>query len=74
MSNRAVVWTLAILGLVLIVIPLLGMLGMSACCGGMMGMGGNMMGMGAVGLLWGVLAAGIVIALIVIAIRGVSRT
>jgi hypothetical protein len=49
MSNRAVVWTLAILAVVLVLIPLLSMLGMMACCGGMMGgmMGsGGMMGTG----------------------------
>jgi hypothetical protein len=43
MSSRAVIWTLAVLAVVFVVVPLLGMLGMAACCGGMMGSGGNMM-------------------------------
>lgn len=37
MTSRAVVWTLAILAVVLVVIPLLSILGMMACCGGMTG-------------------------------------
>jgi hypothetical protein len=77
MSNRAVVWALAILAIVLVVIPLLGMLARAACCGGM-GMGGmmsagNVMGMHAVGLIWLLLAAAVVVALIVVLVRGVSR-
>lgn len=75
MPSRAVIWTLAVLAVVLVVVPLLGMLGMTACCGGMMGMGGNMMGgMSAVGIVWMLLAAAVVIALVVVLIRGVSRT
>ena len=39
--SRTVVWTLAILAIVLVVVPLLVMLAMMACCGGgMMSMGG----------------------------------
>lgn len=80
MPSRTVVWTLAALAVVLVVAPLLGMLGMSACCGGMSGMGmgmgmGNMMGgMSVVGLVWMLLAAGVVIALVVVLVRSVSRT
>ncbi len=74
MSSRGVVWTLAILAVVLVVVPLLGMAGMMTCCAGMMNMGGNMMGMSAVGIIWMLLAAAAVIALIVIAVRGATRT
>jgi len=78
MATRTVVWTLAILAIVLVVIPLLGMFGMMVCCGGgMMGMGGNMMGgtmmgMSIVGLIWMLLAAAVVIALVVIAARSAT--
>jgi hypothetical protein len=79
MPTRTVIWILALLPIVLVVVPLLGVLGMTACCGGrMMGMGGmmggNMMGMGAAGLIWMLLAAAVVIALVVVLIRSVSRT
>jgi hypothetical protein len=75
MSNRALVWTLAILAVVVVVVPLLSMLGMMACCGSsMMNMGSNMMGMSGFGIVWMLLAAGIVIALIALAVRGVTRT
>lgn len=40
MPSRAVVWTLAILAVILIVVPLLSMAGMMTCRVGMMG--GNM--------------------------------
>ena len=56
MPSRTVVWTLAILAIVLVVVPLLGM--MACCGGGMMGMGGmmrgggNTLGMTAVGIVW----------------------
>jgi hypothetical protein len=72
MPSRAVVWTLAILAIVLVVVPLVGMLAMGTCCGGM-GMGGGMMGMHAVGVLWTLLGAAVVVALIVVLVRGVSR-
>ena len=72
MSNRAVVWTLAVLVTVLVVVPLLSMAGMMTCCRGMMGW--NMMGMSAVGILWILLGAAVVIALIVVAVRGATRT
>jgi hypothetical protein len=73
MPSRAVVWTLAILAIVLVVVlPLVGMLAMGTCCGGM-GMGGGMMGMHAVGVLWMLLGAAVVVALIVVLVRGVSR-
>ena len=79
MPSRTVMWTLAILAIVLVVVPLLGMLGMMACCGGgMMGMGGmtrgggSLMGMTA-GIVWMLAAAGVVVALIVVLVRGVTR-
>ena len=79
MPNRNLVWTLAILAIVLLVLPLLGMVGIMArggtCCAGMMGMSGNMMlGMSAFGLIWTLAAAGVVIALIVLLVRGLTRT
>ena len=64
---------------VVVLLPLLGMIGMMAtgrCCDGMMGgasMGG-MMGMGAMAFVWMLLAAGIIIALLVVFVRGVTRT
>ena len=69
---------LAILAVILVVLPLVGMFGMMAtgasCCGGMMGMSGNMMtGMSALGLVWMLAAAAIVIALIVLLVRGLTR-
>ena len=72
MSSRAIGWTLAILAAVFVVAPLLSMAAMMTCCGGMMD--GNMMGMSAVGILWMLLSAAVIIALIVIAFRGVTRT
>ena len=79
MPSRTVVWTLAILAIVLVVVPLLGMLGITACCGsGMMDMGGmmrssgNMMGMTAAGNLWMLTAAAVVVALIVVLVHGVT--
>ena len=71
MSSLAVVWALAVLAAVLVVVPLLSMAGMMTCCGGMMGR--NMMGMSGVGILWMLLGAAVVIALIVLAVRGVTR-
>ena len=71
MSSRAVIWTLAILAIVLVVVPLLSMGGMMTCCrGGMMGMGGGMMGMSGLGLVWMLAAAAVVIALVVMLVRG----
>jgi uncharacterized membrane protein len=68
-------WTLAILAVVLVVVPLLSMIGMMACSGGgMMNMGGNLRGMSAVGFILMLLAAAVVIALIVLLVRAVSRT
>ena len=71
---------LAILAIVLVVVPVLGMLGMMACCGGgMMGMGGmmrnggNMMGMTAVGIVWMLAVALVVVALMVVLVRGITR-
>jgi hypothetical protein len=72
MSSRALVWTLAILAAVLVIVPLLSMAGMMTCCGAMMG--GNMMGMSAVGILWMLLGAAVVVGLIVVAVRGATRT
>jgi hypothetical protein len=71
MPIPAVVWILGILAIVLVAVPLLGTLGMMGM-GGMMG-GGNMMGTSAVGIIWTLLTAAVVIALIVILVRGVSR-
>ena len=78
MSNRNLVWTLAILAVILVVLPLLSMTGMMAggafCCGGMMGMGRNMMaGMSALGLIWLLAAVAVIIALVVLLVRGVTR-
>lgn len=45
------------------------------CCGGMMGMSGNMMmGMSALGLIWMLAGAAVVIALIVVLFRATTRT
>lgn len=71
MPNRALVWTLALLAVVLVVVPLLGAVGMVS--GGWMG-GHMMMGMGAAGLVWALLALVVVIALIVLLISETSRT
>jgi hypothetical protein len=75
MPNRNLVWTLGILAVVLVVLPLVGMAGMmamgSSCCAGMMGVSGNMMrGMSALGLIWMLAAAGVVIGLIALLVRG----
>jgi hypothetical protein len=72
MASRTLVWILAILAVVLVVVPLLSMAGMMTCCGGMMG--GNLMGMSAFGILWMLLSAAAVIALIVIGVRAATRT
>ena len=74
MPSRAVVWTLAIVAVVLVVVPLLGMLGMMTCCGGAMtGHAGAMMGMGLFGIVWGVLAAAVIIAVIVVLVRAAKK-
>jgi hypothetical protein len=74
MPSRAVVWTLAVLAVVLVVVPLLIMAGMMTCCDGVMNMGGNMIGMAGAWLSWTLLAAAAVIAVIAIAVRGAART
>jgi uncharacterized membrane protein len=77
MRNRNLRWILGILAAVVVVAPLLAMSGMmgTRCCGGMMGMSGNMMlGMSALGLIWMLAGAGVLIALIVLLVRGVTRT
>jgi uncharacterized membrane protein len=79
MTNRNLVWILAILATVLVVVPVIGMVGMMGagrgCCAGMMGMSGNMMmGMSALGLIWMLAGAAVVIALIVVLIRATTRT
>ena len=78
-GSRMVVWLVVIVA-VLVLIPLVGMIGMMAM-GGMMGgttmsgqMGGGMMGMHGWGLLWMVLVAVVVIALIILVVRGISKT
>jgi hypothetical protein len=74
MTARPVVWVLTILAVLFVVVPLLAMLSMAACCGGgMMGMGGGMMGMPVLGFVGMLLAIAVVIGLIVIAVRSVSR-
>jgi hypothetical protein len=67
-SNRTVAWTLGILVVVLVVIPLLGMIAM-------MGMGtlmGGMMGHPA-GIGWMLLAVVVVIALVIVLLRGATK-
>ena len=77
-ATRHLVWTLAILAVVLVVLPLVRMVGMiatgSSCCGGMMEMSGSMVGMSALGLIWMLAAAAVIIALIVLLVQGVMRT
>ena len=66
MSSTTIVLTLAILAIVLVIVPLLSMTGMMTCCGaGMMRMGGGMFGMSALGIIWLLGAAAVVIALVV---------
>jgi hypothetical protein len=68
-SNRTVAWTLGILAVVLVVIPLLGMIAM-------MGMGtlmGGMLGMHTAGVVWMVLALVVVIALVIVLLRGATK-
>ena len=72
MPNRVLVWTLAVLAVVLVVVPLLGAVGMMSV--GWMGGGHMMMGMSAAGFVWTLLAAIVVIALIVLLISETSRT
>src|SRR5260370_10652694 len=80
-SGRTVAWTLGILAIVLVVIPLLAMIGMMGI-GGMMRMGGTMMeggtggmlGMHAAGLLWMVLAVVVVVALVVVLLSETNKT
>ena len=75
MSDRIVLWTLAVFGLVLILVPILGMLGMidagRVMDGGMMG--GGMMGMGIFGALWLLLAIVVIVALVVWLVRPPSK-
>lgn len=68
-SNRAVAWALGILAVVLVVIPLLGMIAM-------MGMGtlmGGMTGMHTAGVVWVLLAVVVVIALVIVLLRGATK-
>lgn len=63
----------------LVVVPFVGMLGMmgmsgTMSMGGMMRGGGNMIGMTAVEIVWMLAAALVVGALIVVLVRGVTRT
>ena len=74
MPNRTLVWTLVTVTVLLVVVPLLSMVGMMMWGGGgMIHMGGTMMNMSAIGILWMFVAAAAVIALVVIALRSVSR-
>ena len=78
-TRQTLTVVLVLLAFVVVLLPLLGMLGMMAsgrCCDGMMGgasMGG-MMGIGAMAFVWMLLTAGIIIALLVVIVRGVTRT
>lgn len=78
MTRQTWIGVLVAVTIVLVLLPLLGMLGMmgmGACCSGLMGgMPGGMMSMWGLGLFWMVLAAIVVIALLVVIMRGVSRT
>jgi hypothetical protein len=79
MPNRNLVSILAVLAVVLVVLPLLGMIGMMAtgtsCCAGMMRMSGSVIiGMSAMGLIWMLAAAAVVIALVVLLVRAVAGT
>ena len=74
MPNRTLVWTLAIVAVLLVVVPLLGVVGMMTLGRGMMNMGGTMMSMHAIGTMWLLLAAAAVIALVVISVRSGSGT
>lgn len=81
-GSRVIVW-LAVILAILVLIPLIGMIGMMAM-GGMMGgsmmdgqMGGDMagmMGMHDWGVIWMVLFAIVLIALIVFVVRSNNRT
>ena len=77
MSNRFLVWMLAVLAVALILVPLLGMLGMIgagwATGGGMMMNGGPMHGMGIVGTVWTLLAIIVVAALVVLVVQQATR-
>ena len=77
-GSRLMTWVIVILA-ILVLLPLLGMIGMMAMGGTMMGgqMGGSgmggMMSMSGWGLLWMVLLAAALIALIVLVVRAISR-
>lgn len=77
MSTRTIVWTLAILAIVLVVIPLLlCTLGMTACSSGMSMAGmmsGTMTAVSVIGAATMLRAAVVVVALAVFAVRGVNR-
>lgn len=49
---------------------------MGMCCGGMMGdmSTGGMMGRGGLGLLWMIVGIAVIVALIVLIVRGITRT
>ena len=80
MTRQTITTVLVVLATVVVLLPVLGTIGMGICCGGMVGgrpMGGmtdGMMGMGGLGFVWTLLATAIVIALIVVLVRGVTRT
>ena len=63
---------LAILAILFVAIPTLGILNMACCGPAMMSMGG-MMEMSVVGFVWMVLALAVTIGLIVIAVRNARR-
>jgi hypothetical protein len=67
MPNRALVWTLAALVVVLFFVPLVGTLGM----GGMMG--GGMAGMHVGGVLWLILTIVVIAALVALIVRGTTK-
>jgi hypothetical protein len=75
MNSRIVVWVLATLSVLLVVVPLLGMLGMLGIGGTILpsSMAGGISGT-VLAVLWMLLMAVVIGALIVIAARGARRT
>jgi hypothetical protein len=74
MPNRTLVWTIAIVAVLLVVVPLLSMAGMMTWSGSsIMNMRGTTMGMSVFGIAGMLLAAAAVIALVVIAVRSVTH-
>jgi hypothetical protein len=78
MTRQTWIGVLVAVTILLVLLPLLGMIGMmgmGACCSGLMGgMPGGMMTVWGLGLLWMVLATVVVIALLILIVRGVTWT